>query len=241
MSELKRVSREELYAEDIEKNESGKPMLPNLEFEFVDVVVDDDTSTSKIQQDDVSKQDEEFDFPLFSFGTVDIVKTDELDNKRGRQGTKLMKVSLREPSPEVIVNERPRAYYFADYDIAEKKQFSEAAIDADAILKESQLGAFKGWSGYRGIVLDVNAYNNKVELEQLRLRKLSRKRPSKKQRIAKKVGREREEQRKAKDKELKKVIKKQFHKRGGKKNKKKTSNPLANAGATPKHRLKIEK
>lgn len=253
VADLKVVSRDELFNERNEEPEAeDSVILPKLEFEFIEVnnaegsTADIDRNTENVDTNN-TQEDDEFDFPLFSFGAA--APLDEADNgkaqeekeegeSRGRSVTKLMKVSLREPSPEVINITRPRLYYFSEYSEAEKQQFRESALDVDSILKEYKLGPYKGWPEYRGKVIDLNEHNAKIDLEQQRMKKLQKKRPSKKQRIARKLGKERELQRIQKDKEIKMMIKKRFHKRGGKKNKKKVPNPLENAGATPKNKPK---
>ncbi|SCU88476.1 LADA_0E10396g1_1 [Lachancea dasiensis] len=220
METTKHVSRKELFDSD-DAQESQPPsshdgLIPELE--FVSVEPSADTDNKESFQD-------EYDFPLFSFGIAESkVKSTEVDVKirdndsdnRGRSSSRLMKVSLREPSPDIVRQERPQSYYFAKYTTQELIKFERSALELKDILEEcgSRSAPFKNR------FLDVNKHNEKIELERLRALKAKRRRPGKKQREARKLGAERDQSRAQQLKEVKKLAKKKFHKRGGKKNKK---------------------
>lgn len=220
------------------------------DFEIVDVV-QDDSNTSKNDDADTAatnnEEQEEFEyFPLFSMGTSDATATNEEDqvedkgseDGRGRSETKLMKVSLREPSPEIINQERPKDYYFTQYTDEDHANFAKSAVGYMTILKESQMGPYTNWKKFRGRVIDLDKYNKEIDRSILREKILKKRRPGQKQRRAKKLAAERIQERELKAKEIKKMIKKQFHKRGGKKNKKKQVQ--AKAGATVKPKFRTE-
>lgn len=184
-----------------------------------------------------AQSQEEFDFPLFSFGNVNEnnVSDGKVEEDRGRSEVPLMRISLREPSPDRIIQERPRSYYFAEFTPDDHAKFQKSAIEFDTILKESRLDDHKRWSQFKKRVLDVNKHNAYIEQLNSRERHCKRRRPGKKQRLTRKQGKINENLREEKDKEIKKMIKKKFHKRGGKKNKKPEFNPLKDAGK-PKFR-----
>ncbi|QEU58954.1 hypothetical protein KDRO_B02190 [Kluyveromyces lactis] len=249
MSDLRVVSRNELF--DTTTNviaTDDHVLLPKLDLEFVEVQTQQEDTINPVRNDesDVNNSAEEFDFPLFSFGTIsdsttpanDVGTSVQTDEIRGRQATALIKVSLREPSPDLTPIGRARTYYHAEYSEQDRHNFSAAAVSVDVILKYAELGPYSGWPQFRGKVIDVDEHNRNVHTEQLRVRHLRRKRPGKRQRMARLHGKEREDQRKQRDSEIKRLLKKKFHKRGGKKNKKKTTNPLADAGAISKARDK---
>lgn len=202
-------------------------MLPSIELEFFDAGPQEVHAA-----DDNQAKEDEFDFPLFSFGMASKVPDDpqnedasnDNDEPRGRDSTtKLMKVTLRSPSPEVINNQRPRTYYFAEYSAQELMRFQSAAIQYDQIITEASKDAACSRSLHRRRIFDLKYHNDKIEAEIQRALKNKKRRPGKKQRLARKQGTIRNAEREAQAKEIKKMIKKKFHKRGGKKNKKKDS------------------
>ncbi|AET38791.1 uncharacterized protein Ecym_3299 [Eremothecium cymbalariae DBVPG len=231
MTEHEGVSRKELFEVDDKPSElDGSLLLPDLEFEFVEV----ECCNASEKCLDSSIQDE-FDFPLFSCSAVEWSAT-QLNNScnagtsvqitNGHEPesptqTRLSKVSLREEESEVIKNERPMSYYIAEYTTKQKKRLQLVAIEYDLIMKEAAKDRDNISSKYRGKFVDLVDHNAKVEAELLRQLKLKRRRPSKRQRMAKRLGKLRESERQNKVDEIKKMIKKKFHKRGGKKNKKK--------------------
>ncbi|CAI4050446.1 hypothetical protein N7582_004917 [Saccharomyces uvarum] len=266
MSELKVVSRKDLYDEGREKgsykgyassgsnnSEEADVLIPPTEFEFVEV--ERTGSDSKVNDEDANDEIEdnqdEFEFPLFSFGVVEAPK-DSIGKGRGTPDGKeneahtevnLMKVSLKEPEEEIIDQERPKEYYFANYSEDQRQQFLQSAIDYDTIIKEStkvqedDLRVHHKWPYCQGKIINLHEHNLEIASQQQRVLKIKKRRPGQKQRGAKKLALERIKERDAKAREIKKLLKKKFHKRGGKKNKKKTTlNPLANAGSTPKVR-----
>ncbi|SCV05424.1 LANO_0H07184g1_1 [Lachancea nothofagi CBS 11611] len=224
MDTFKHVSRSELYGEQTAEpsSDSGDLQLPD--FEFVSVTKDDTGSSADPTK--AAEIEDEFDFPLFSFGVSEAPedhsenKKLENDGSRGRSATRLIKVSLREPSPDIISQERPRSYYFAEHTPEQTAEFEKIAIDYNLATKESRLTPSSRWPEYRGRLLDARKYNEQFELERLREIKIRRRKPGKKQRKAKQIGAQRELERLERAKELKKLAKKKFHKRGGKKNKK---------------------
>ncbi|CAR27604.1 hypothetical protein ZYGR_0N00860 [Zygosaccharomyces rouxii] len=241
MSDFKVVSRKNLYDSDASDeslpndNDQQEVYEPPNSFEIVEVDVKKDQDPNDKTE---SQLQEEFDFPLFSFGNTNesAAGDDEVQEDRGRSEVPLMRISLREPSPDRIVQERPRSYYFAEYTQDDHAKFQQSAIGFDDILKESQLGAHKGWPQFRGRVLDVSENNARIEQLNIRERHCKRRRPGKQQRLARRQGATNVKQREEKEKEIKKMIKKKFHKRGGKKNKKPEFNPLKDAAAKPKFR-----
>lgn len=153
---------------------------------------------------------EEFEFPLFSLSTLETaadhdVKASHGEESRGRSSNKLMTVSIREPSPDIVRQERPRSFYFAEYTSEQVSNFQKSAIEYDTVLRESTQGPYRGWARYRGRVLDVVSHNEKVSRERLREQKLKRRRPGKKQREARKAGAQRVTERLEKAKDIKKL------------------------------------
>lgn len=236
MNEHKVVDRAELFEKFPERDDGGSDLLPNLNLEFVEIDCRNEGNSAHQINDD-KPLDDEFEFPLFSFGVSEAlsqINTElEIDSDeqatRGRTALKLMKVSLREPSPVLVKNERPRSYYFTNYTQEEKRKYSESAVDVESLLNHANLKPFEGWNNLRGTVLDVEQHNLDLEVELSRALKSLRRRPGKKQRMGRKVAEKREAERQQRDLEIKKLIKKKFHKRGGKKNKKTSNNPLENA------------
>lgn len=160
-----------------------------------------------------NNQDDEFDFPLFSFGGEE--KKDE--EERGR--TSVMKVSLREESVERIIQERPESYYFASYTEEEVSQFGQASITGEEIIIMSKQ---KDIDSHPWKVLDLNRHNEIIEQEKPK----KKSRPGKNKRLGIIKSRERKAERQKVFKEVEKqhkkyLKKKMFHKRGGKKHKKK--------------------
>lgn len=184
-----------------------------------------------------SQSQEEFDFPLFSFGNANESTAGDVEVKedRGRSEAPLMRISLREPSPDRVVQERPRSYYFAEFTQDDHAKFQQSAIGFETILKDSQADDRRGWPQFKGRVLNVSKHNAHIEQLNIRERHCKRRRPGKQQRLARRQGTANEKRREEKDKEIKKMIKKKFHKRGGKKNKKPEFNPLKDA-AKPRFR-----
>lgn len=218
-----RVSRKDLFdgnQENISDNDSSVEEVHD-DFEIVDV--NDENIADNTQPNE--EPDQEFDFPLFSFGGVTEESTEE---------PQLMKVSLNEELEE-IVQERPKDYYFAQVTEQQRINFEKSAITYDDIQAESNKGPNQGWKKFRGKVIDLSEYNRIIEKENAIKVRNSKRRPGKKQRLARKLGSQKVEERKAKDKELKKMKKKMFHKRGGKKNKKKAETTTAQP-AKPKFR-----
>lgn len=200
----------------------GMYELP-ADLELVEVNVKDESHSENA----VEEEKDEFEFPLFSSSVVDnsektAVEGNGLNDKAEASSTRrLMKVSLREPTYEQYNQERPATYYFAKYSDEDRQRFAKSAVDYDTIMKEVKLGPYKGWSRFRGAIVDLKEYNNSIESSILRESKLRKRKPGKKQRLAKKMGIQRENERQERAKEIKKMIKKKFHKRGGRKNKKK--------------------
>lgn len=197
-----------------------------------------DSETKEDQTNDEEMGDE-FDFPLFSAVTSTAVDNDDSED-RGRSEARTMKVSLREPSIETVKNIRPDSYYFASYSEDDKRKFLVAAVSAEDVFTQgASLGSLATSSPWK--CLDLKEYNLKIESEQRRLKK--QKRPGKKKREQKIVGKERNGEREKKNRLLEKQmearkLKKMFHKRGGKKHKKKPEESRASAekAQTPKYR-----
>lgn len=226
-----RVSRKDLYDDQSLFSITDETTHPRAEtydlpaeLELVEVEVPVDQS----EQVEAAQEAEEFDFPLFSFG-LDDNKSDKTEganesknpSEKDSNGGRLMRVSLREPSYEIPAQKRPESYYFSHYTETDRLKFAASALDYDIILRDISLGPVQGWSKFRGAVLDVTEHNKRVELALQREKRLKKRKPGQKQRLAKKQAIQREKEREEKAKEIKKMIKKKFHKRGGKKNKKK--------------------
>lgn len=194
-----------------------------MEFEIIDKTQDDDQVMG-----DAQEEEEDFDFPLFSMGTTTTTaakpeeqKDQEEESLRGRTQEKqnTMRITLRSPSPEVIIQERPRSYYFAENDEEVKAKFAQAAITGDDVIRQSLIPY-----GPIGKVINLNEHNAKIEKE---LEKINKKaRPGKKKRLASIKAREHNKERLKIQKQIEqkakaKLMKKIHHKRGGKKHKKK--------------------
>lgn len=213
---------------------------PPVEFEIVEV----NSNGPKPNQKESLQDNDEFEFPLFSFSaTTDIYDTDannisDATANGGSNCVKLMKISLREPSPEIYHQERPKDYYFSKYSEIDQQRFASSVMDYNTVLKEAQLEPNRGWSQYRGKVLHLAEFNNMIDSQRLRERKLRKRRPGQKQRRARKLGAEHQKEREEKAKDIRKMVKKRFHKRGGKKNKKKPLSTPLNSGDAKTPRLK---
>jgi len=221
LTNVNRVSRHDLYnseSEDVSDTESSPIILPNFEFDIIENN-DQDVEMREVNknegeggEDQGDEDQQDFDFPLFSMGNIE----------RGRSETKTntIRVTLRSPSPEIINQERPKSYYFAEYNDEMKKQFKYSAITYDDVIKSSNQISY----GPIGKIINLKEYNDKISKE---LTKNSRKsRPGKKARLAKIKSRENNKQRDKIQKEIEekqkaKLLKKMHHKRGGKKHKKK--------------------
>lgn len=235
------MSRKDLFDSAIgdglpntESNEKETYEPPN-ELEIVEVNVKRDQNVEKEGEGDGV---DEFDFPLFSSGAKagNFAEMVNRDDNREYSGAPLVRVSLREPSPESFIQRRPLSYYFMDYSEEDHERFKESAIDYHEILQDAELGPNIGWAQFRGPVLAVKEHNGQIARSVIREANCKKRRPGKKQRLARKIGSQNEKEREEKAKQIKKMIKKKFHKRGGKKNKKQAEfNPLKDA-AKPKFR-----
>lgn len=215
------ISRSELYNKEDNKLEPNYNInsFPHEELEIVDVVPDGKND------DTCYPQEENFEFfPLFADNGLTKVTIET--NERVNDVSKMEEFQETNDNPvEYVKQERPNDYYFSYYTDQEIKQFEEAAINIETLQKYSYPRTLYGRRDR--YVLDINKHNSKMDTEQLRNKRLKRRRPSQKQRLARKLGKKREQERL----ELKLVLKKRFRKRGGKKNRKRKLNPLANAGA----------
>ncbi|QLQ78971.1 hypothetical protein HG537_0B03180 [Torulaspora globosa] len=210
------VSRKDLYDDESLSEKTELPEGSRYEPELLEV----DIPISKPAESDLGQEIDEFDFPLFSFGTEEkSTKITEVES--ANTGAGLMKVSLREPIYETPKQERPKSYYFSNFTEEERSRYAKSALDYDTILREASLGPYRGWTRFRGRVLDVKQHNDRIEQLLQREERLKKRRPGQKQRLARRMAQQREKERIEKAKEIKKMIKKKFHKRGGKKNKKK--------------------
>lgn len=212
--------------------------MPNIEFEFVEVDESNEPEPTEMNEanDDIDeakeKEDEEFEFPLFAAPSSSahqdgkLSKMEEDEETRGRNKDRVMKVSLREESVEVIKNERPLSYYMATYTDEDKSQFIAAAVTAGDIYSQLEIITPvrdpKPWK-----CIDLSKYNREVEreIQKNNAKTKSRSRPGKKKRLNIIACRERKLERKKVDKKIQKELdakikKKMFHKRGGKKHKK---------------------
>lgn len=215
------VSRKDLYDDESssEKAEISQESTYEPGIELVEV----DVPITKPVEPELCQETDEFDFPLFSFGAEEkSTKTTEAEaGDSANGGAGLMKVSLGEPISEIPKQERPRSYYFSSCTEQERSRYAESALDYETVLRDAYLGPYRGWARFRGRVLDVRQHNDRIELALQREKRLKKRRPGQKQRLARRLGQQREKEREEKAKEIKKMIKKKFHKRGGKKNKKK--------------------
>lgn len=232
--------------------------MPNIEFEFVEVD-NSETNVPSVVENGVEEvaqieekviTDDEFEFPLFAAPSVakssgqaaQDENTAEEEESRGRSKDKIMKVSLREASIEVIKNERPTSYYRATYSDKERLQFTLSAVSADDIYQQIEIVTPvqdpKPWK-----CIDLQKYNKEVEKQLQKEKQIqnNKNRAGKKKRdniIAcreRKLERKKIEVKMQKEKDAK-IKKKIFHKRGGKKHKKTATKPGAKPGAKPKYR-----
>ncbi|KAH7586720.1 Fungal protein of unknown function (DUF2011) [Nakaseomyces glabratus] len=205
------VSRDELF--NSEPSGDELPYEEGVHDDFDIVQVEQQEEANNKGAEDNGNDPEEYAFPLFSFGA-------------GEEATKedkpLMKVSLKVEEEE-LVQERPKSYYYQHLSEECKDALSSSALTYDDIFTEKNMRPYQGWKKFRGKVIDVADYNRIVDANKKMEIKNKKRRPGKKQRIAKALGSKRVKEREEKDKELKKQRKKMFHKRGGKKNKKKAS------------------
>ncbi|KAL6449548.1 hypothetical protein SBY92_004462 [Candida maltosa Xu316] len=155
-------------------------MAPNINFEFVEVNNDD---KGQIQEEKVSDNEDEFDFPLFAAAST----TTEPTIAEETRGRTIMKVSLREQSEERVVNERPDDFYFAKYTPEEKDQFAQCCVTGQDIYDQVFIRDSQTWK-----CIDLNKLNAKIELE-INREKLKKKknRPGKKKRELKNICRQR--------------------------------------------------
>ncbi|CAI5756932.1 unnamed protein product [Candida verbasci] len=169
--------------ENIESNSEDEYIAPNIEFEIVEVNEVDDKKQDAIQVDN-KEEPEEFDFPLFTSSTKSTDIQDQAE-ERGRSQSSTMKISLREPSEERIVNERPESYYFASYSLEQLNQFKQCALTYVEIFKDIKIiQDNQPWK-----VINLNEYNIKIEQELKKNKKKNR--PGKKKRMNKIKCRER--------------------------------------------------
>lgn len=211
-----RISRKDLY-EDSEVSDTDEVVLPKIDFEFVETKVEEEAQDEPMQ--------EEFDFPLFSFGSDNSNDTSKTVEERGRTlESSLVKVSLRSPSPVRIKQERPMSYYVAHYTAKQRKEFTEAAITWEQLVPLSMIRVNNPFDK----VIDLVKFNSRVErdLDSLKAKKT---RPGKKARLArleskKGIKKRKEYQKKLDEEAHRKLMKKMNHKRGGKKHKKKQGN-----------------
>lgn len=154
-----------------------------MDLEFVEVEPSD--TAGKEEEDD-----EEFAFPLFAGGAAEV-----------------MKVSLKEPEEEKIVNERPETYYRAVYSELDREQFASAAVTIEQIFTLPVVDA------YPMKVMSIEEHNLAVEKE----RKRKRSRPGKKKRTNMIVCRERrlarEQEAKKHEKKLRDAMKRKMYKK----------------------------
>lgn len=221
-----------MYNSESEESEvESTPILPNIQFDIVEKDVEDE-----IMEDEEPQED--FDFPLFSMGGTTTKTTDTAtEDERGRSEIKqsTIRVTLRSPSPEVINQERPKSYYFAESDEKAIEKFKQVAVTGDDIIHYSKVVPY----GPIGKVINLKEHNTKVEKElQQETKKI---RAGKKKRLAKMAANANNKERAKIQKEIEakakaKLMKKIHHKRGGKKNKKKNGEQKPTAAAKPKYR-----
>lgn len=218
-TDRERISRKELYSD--EEMEDEQVILPKLDFEIVDAQIDEPQE---------SAMDDEFDFPLFSFGGATNVTelVHEAEEERGRtlEKSTLVKVSLRSPSP-MLKQERPMSYYRANYTAVQRDNLQKSAISYEEIIRDASFTV----NNPHDKVIDLAKYNANVERDIQSLKK-NKFRPGKKARLARIRSRqglkERKNYQKLLDEEaMKKLLKKINRTRGGKKHKKKKADPEA--------------
>jgi hypothetical protein len=178
-------------------------------FDFVEV----DNNTN--DQDMANEEEElEFAFPLFSVPEVSSNDTD--DKKEDMPLRQQIIVTLRgeNEDTDAIVEQHNKKqadlkYGKIQYSVEAKKEFVDTAVDYDDVFKTLKYHDKKS-----------NSLVEPLKIGELihPVIKQKKKKLGQKQRLAKRLGKEREEARKLKDLEMKKLIKKKFHKRGGKRN-----------------------
>lgn len=237
MSSHRVVSRSELYGDapietSDDGNYQGSDDESNQEVEKDMIMVDPPFEETEVLEDESNTQEGEPDFeyfPLFSSGELTKVTIEENEKVSDVMEEEIKKqedqLAEQEIQWEYVKRERTEDYYFARYSTLEKEQFKQSAIEIDTLLNNSYPRTLFGKKDHS--VLDIDVHNKNIDEELLRSQRIKKRRPGKKQRLARKLGKQHEEERT----ELKKNLKKRFRKRGGKKNKKPKLNPLANAGA----------
>lgn len=210
-------------------------VLPEIEFELVDV---DITNTSRNSGCNSEDQNEEFEFPLFSLeDETSKQNSNNQDNKsQDVSRARLIKVSLKEHPLVIAKNERPKDYYFSSYSEERQREFDSVAVEYSDILKEALMTDKPNMNQFKGKLIDVGHYNRSIALETSRYLRMKRKRPGKNQRMARKIGQKHNKEREERIKEIKKMVKKKFHKRGGKKNKRGQMKSSSTIEATKNHR-----
>lgn len=176
-------------------------------FDFVEV----DNNTNENVQD--NEDEMEFAFPLFSSAPAADNKEDENDRSSLRQQ---IIVSLRGENEDVdaIVEQHNKKhsdikYGKTEYNLEDKQRFQSTAVDYADVFNTWKYNDKKSNSTVQ--TLNIGELINPVI-------KTKKRKLGQKQRLARRLGKEREEARKLKDLEIKKLIKKKFHKRGGKRN-----------------------
>ncbi|CUM65663.1 uncharacterized protein PRCAT00003311001 [Priceomyces carsonii] len=255
MSEYQKISRSALYDEDsqdtYQKEEDDLSYMSQIQLDIVDIEKDISqdltirTNEKNRETKEEDTQNEEFDFPLFASPLIGIsqaedtekanTKDDErkqLQLKRGRSATRIMKVSMREESLETVDNIRPLAYYYVEYNDKDREKFMKAAISGEEVIKQTFItGALHDPTPWKCIKLEE--HNAKIDLQSQKDQRFRRnRRPGKKKRANKVLCRKRREEREKSEKKREKerqakLKKKMFHKRGGKKHKKVNIAPLS--------------
>ncbi|CCH43633.1 hypothetical protein BN7_3186 [Wickerhamomyces ciferrii] len=203
-------------------------ILPKLEFDIIEA--DDDVEDDKMEDE----ESQDFDFPLFSMSKPSEPVEDEEDRGRSITKSNTMRITLRSPSPEIINQERPESYYFANYTNDELLQFQQSAITGDDVWSMSNIQY-----NIPGKLINLDEFNTQIQKE---IEQTKTKRPGKKKRIASIKGKEHRKEvlkleKIQKAKEKAKLMKKIHHKRGGKKNKKKAApQPQQQNKPKPKYR-----
>ncbi|EGV63416.1 hypothetical protein PSN45_004306 [Yamadazyma tenuis] len=208
MASYTKVSRSSLY-ESGDELQDNPTYIPDLNLEIIEV---EHTEDLKEEQ-----PEDEFDFPLFSFGSAPSSQNHSVGDsqKRGRTETKIMKVNLREESVETLRSERPSSYYFAQYTEEQRANFHLVAVTGEDIWSRVELAtSTNDW--YRHRILDADVHNANISPE-----RPSRKRPGKNKRDGRIESKKRQaEARRVHRENERRLLKKKMHKRGGKKNKK---------------------
>lgn len=208
-----RVSRASLSKDSDYESDSliGETYLPSMEFEFVEIDNDEPKPEDKEQIINVDEAEngapeEEFEFPLFAAPATQKASEGLPEaEERGRDTSRVMKVSLREESLETIKNERPMDYYVAHYSEEQKREFEAAAVTGEDIYAQIVDSVTDSRC------LDVKKYNKKVEEEAVKQKlRSSKMRAGKKKRACAIIARERKLERKRLEK---KALKEEFKSR----------------------------